>query len=130
MADSEQLARLRTSAGDWNRWRARNPKKKVDLRTADLTQADLSGADLIGADLRQAALNGAALVGAYLIGADLRGAGLDVADLRGADLRDADVRGVDLTRTFFLTQAQVETAHGDRATLLAATFARPEHWSR
>ena len=165
MADKEQVAKLRTSAAGWNRWRAKNPGKRADLRgadlrhtdlrRADLRQADLSEsdlsqanlsearlggadltravlieADLIGADLSRAVLNGAALVGTYLIGADLRRADLNVTDLRGADLRGADLRGADLTKSFFLIQAQIETAIGDRGTKLSASVIRPEHWRR
>jgi uncharacterized protein YjbI with pentapeptide repeats len=68
--------------------------------------------------------------GAYLIGADLRRADLNVADFRGADLRGADLRGADLTGAFFLLQAQVETAIGDRETKLSPSVVRPGHWGR
>src|SRR3979411_1512997 len=40
MADKEQVARLLNSASDWNRWRARNPGKRADLRGADLRHTD------------------------------------------------------------------------------------------
>jgi hypothetical protein len=132
MADTEHVARLLRSAGsagDWNRWRAKNPKKRPDLRGADLRHTDLRGADLIGADLSQAVLERASLVGALLIGADLRGADLNVADLRGADLRGADLREADLTHSFFLIQAQIETAVGDLATKLPPSLVRPAHWA-
>lgn len=66
---------------------------------------------------------------ALLMAADLRDADLTGADLLGADLRDADVRGADLTRTIFLTQAQVNAARGDTATRLPDRLARPDHWS-
>jgi uncharacterized protein YjbI with pentapeptide repeats len=145
MGDKEQVARLRTSAAGWNRWRASNPKKRADLRGADLRHTDLSRADLrgadlslavlteadlIGADLSRAVLERAALIGTYLLGADLRGADLNVADLRGADLRGADLRGADLSHSFFLIQAQVETAIGDLDTKLPPSLTRPEHWRR
>lgn len=91
----------------------------------DLTRADLAGRDLSGRDLR-----GASLRGALLIRTDLSHADLGDADLLGADLRDADVRGARLASALFLTQPQVDTAHGDGATALPPRVARPAHWAR
>lgn len=105
------------------------------VRASDLARAsvpkrkDRRGADLIGKDLRTVDLRGASLRGAYLIGADLRGSRLGLADLTGADLRGANLAGTDLTETLFLTQAQLDAAHGDRATRLPATLVRPAHWT-
>jgi uncharacterized protein YjbI with pentapeptide repeats len=91
-----------------------------DHRGADLAGSRLAGADLRGANLR----------GAVLIAADLRGADLHTADLTGADLRDADLSGADLAESIFLTQAQLNSARGDAATPLPATFTRPAHWTQ
>ncbi|WP_407314179.1 pentapeptide repeat-containing protein [Desulfosporosinus sp. SB140] len=82
------------------------------------------GADLIGADLRSIDLRGANLRGAYLIAADLGG-----TDLNGTDFRDADIRGADLSKSIFLTQAQINAAKGDISTKLPPFIARPRHWS-
>jgi uncharacterized protein YjbI with pentapeptide repeats len=89
---------------------------------------DHRGADLVGAHLQRAELRGANLRGALLIGADLRDADLRLADLTGADLRGADLRGTDLSEALFLTQAQLDAAKGDDATLLPVTLRRPAHW--
>jgi len=69
------------------------------------------------------------LRGACLIAADLRGADLSGTDLIGADFRDADIRGADLTKSIFLTQAQLNTAKGDAGTKLLPSFTRPAHWA-
>jgi uncharacterized protein YjbI with pentapeptide repeats len=100
---------------------------RAQFETPTLNQrgAYLIGEDLGGADLRGASFRGAVLVGANLRGADLRG-----ADLTGADLRGANVSGADLRGCLFLTQSQLESAHGDQATLLTASLSRPTHWSR
>ncbi|MDH2430580.1 pentapeptide repeat-containing protein [Sphaerisporangium sp. TRM90804] len=98
--------------------RARVPGRKRNHR----------GADLIGADLKGAGLRGANLRGAHLIAADLTGADLRTADLIGADLRDTALGGADLTGSIFLTQAQLNAARGDAATLLPPALARPAHW--
>lgn len=85
-------------------------------------------ANLIGADLRRFDLRGANLRGACLIAADLRGCDLSGVDFIGADFRDADLRGANLTKSIFLTQAQVNAAKGDTSTELPLTIARPSYW--
>lgn len=98
--------------------RAQVPGRKKNHRGADLMGAKLSGADLRGASLR----------GALLVAADLSAADLRDADLIGADLRDADLSGADLTGALFLTQAQLNAARGDAATVLPPALSRPAHW--
>jgi uncharacterized protein YjbI with pentapeptide repeats len=100
-----------------------------DLPGGDLHGADLRGADLRGEDLRGADLRGADLRSAYLIAADLRLADLTCTDLIGADLRDADLRGADLARSIFLTQMQINAAHGDASTTLPPRLISPSYWS-
>lgn len=85
--------------------------------------------DFTGADLKRIDLKGENLRGAYLIAADLRGADLNGVDFIGADLRDADLRGADLTKSIFLTQAQINTAKGDINTKIPLSLSRPMHWS-
>lgn len=77
---------------------------------ADLSVANLFGARFSGASLRNADLTRANAVGVWFGGADLTGARLDGTILSGAYLRTA--RG--------LTQAQLDTACGDRSTELPA----------
>ncbi|MFF2651284.1 pentapeptide repeat-containing protein [Streptomyces sp. NPDC058045] len=89
---------------------------------------DHHGADLAGARLRGARLRGASLRGALLIAADLTRADLTSADLIGADLRGTLLAGADLTGALFLTQAQLNAARGDTATVLPAHLSRPYHW--
>lgn len=86
------------------------------------------GADLIGAKLKGTDLRGANLRGAYLIAADLRGADLRGTDVIGADMRDTDLRGANLTEALFLTQLQLNAAHGDITTRLPDTLTYPSHW--
>ena len=86
------------------------------------------GADLIAADLRRIDLRGANLRGACLIAANLRGTDLSGTDFIGADFRDADLGGADLTKSIFLTQAQLNVAKGDTSTKLPSSLARPTHW--
>lgn len=90
--------------------------------------AELRGADLIGKNLREADLAGANLRGAFLIGADLTGADLRGADVIGADFRGTVLHRADLTGALFLTQAQLDAARGDSATVLPAGLVHPRHW--
>jgi uncharacterized protein YjbI with pentapeptide repeats len=62
------------------------------------------------------------------VAARLEGADLRWADLLGADLRDAHLGGADLSRALFVTQSQVEAAHGDAHTVLPPGLLRPDHW--
>ncbi|MFC6089081.1 pentapeptide repeat-containing protein [Saccharothrix lopnurensis] len=101
------------------------------LRAGELVRGkgrNRRGADLIGKDLRGARMRATSLRGAYLIGADLRGADLRLVDFIGADLRGADLSGADLTGAFYLTQAQVDAARGDRGTRLPTGLRHPAHW--
>lgn len=100
---------------------------KVD-RTGKMLRKLSRGADLVGANLRGASLRGANLRGALLIASDLREADLREADLIGADLRDADLSSATLVGSIFLTQAQVNSAKGDRHTKLPPSLRIPEHW--
>ncbi|MCM1565526.1 MAG: pentapeptide repeat-containing protein [Dehalobacter sp.] len=84
---------------------------------------------LVAADLRETDLRGANLRGACLIAADLSGNDLGGADLIGADLRDADLSGTDLSQSIFLTQAQLNTAKGDKHTKLPPSLFYPRQWS-
>jgi uncharacterized protein YjbI with pentapeptide repeats len=99
--------------------RAQLPGRKLDYWGADLVGASLTNANLTGANLR----------GARLTGADLSRADLSLADLTGADLRAASLRGADLARSLFLTQSQLDAAHGDTSTRLPPSLIRPAHWS-
>jgi uncharacterized protein YjbI with pentapeptide repeats len=81
-----------------------------------------------GADLRKVNLLGADLRGACLIATNLRGVDLSYADLIAADLRDANLCGADLSRSIFLTQAQINTTKGDANTKLPELLLRPINW--
>jgi hypothetical protein len=96
MANQEQLARLKYSVEEWNKWRKKNPEIQVNLGEANLREAHLSGANLREAHLREANLSGANLSGANLYRADLIGANLYRADLSGANLREANLIGAKL----------------------------------
>ncbi|RRN73815.1 pentapeptide repeat-containing protein [Peribacillus simplex] len=110
------------------------------LRTSELVRAKEKsqkkqykigrGSDLIGAKLRGADLRGANLRGALFIASDLREADMRVTDLIGADFRDADLSGADLTGSFFITQAQVNSAKGDMHTKLPPSLSIPDHWRK
>ncbi|SDF92519.1 Pentapeptide repeat-containing protein [Fontibacillus panacisegetis] len=84
--------------------------------------------DFLGANLKGANLRGMNFRGALLIAANLKGADLRKVDFIGADLRDADLSGADLTGCIFLTQAQVNSAKGNKETRLPRYIKAPAHW--
>ena len=108
------------------------------LQTSELVRAKVKigpqhskiirGRDCIGAKLKGASLKGANLRGVLFIAADLRQADMRKTDLIGADLRDADLSGANLIGSIFLTQAQVNSANGDRKTQLPSALTIPAHW--
>lgn len=86
------------------------------------------GSDLVGAALAGTDLRGATIRGSIAIAADLSGARMERCDLLGVDLRDANLNGANLDGAIYLTQMQVNSARGDRATVLPEGFERPSHW--
>jgi len=54
----------------------------------------------------------------------------DKADLTGAKLDGAVLTGADLSRAIGLTQAQVDSAKGNKDTKLPKGLVRPEHWAK
>lgn len=93
-----------------------------------LTNADLSGATLLGANLSEARLESANLSGSELLDADLNRARLIRADLSGAWLERANLSRADLGSALDLTQAQIDTAHGDENTQLPEGLVHPADW--
>ncbi|WP_246483231.1 pentapeptide repeat-containing protein [Alkalicoccobacillus gibsonii] len=84
--------------------------------------------EFMGAQLKRHNFKGAKLRGVFFIAADLRGANFTSAELLGADFRDADVCGADFTGALFLTQAQMNAAIGNEATILPKHLQQPSHW--
>ena len=87
--------------------------------------AGLPRANLSGAVLNETYLPGAVLFKANLSGVSLILADLSGAVLEGADLSGAVLDGVDLRKAYGLTQAQLDTAHGDANTQLPDGLRRP-----
>lgn len=87
-----------------------------------------AGGDFLGKDFKRADLSGADFATALLIASNLSSCKLYGANLLGADLRDANLCGADLSECLFLTQAQANSAKGDKATSLPPNLCRPEHW--
>ncbi|HUF68962.1 MAG TPA: pentapeptide repeat-containing protein [Longimicrobiales bacterium] len=123
---------LGRGAGEWNAWRADNPRTRPVLRGARLDGADLRGFDLAfingiggGTDFRDASLRHA-----KLCGCDCRCADFSGADLGDADLSDADLGGTDLSGSVLRSANLSRTSIGDfvgadlkRATLVSTRAA-------
>ncbi len=122
-AQREQVNALLAKASNFER--AKVCQENKGLGHQKITN---KGADFIGKDLRKVNLRGANLRGSYLIAANLKGVDMRGADLIGADLRDADIRGADLSKSFFLTQRQINAAIGDSTTQLPILLEHPIQW--
>jgi hypothetical protein len=140
MGNTRHVRKLRQGAEAWNAWRVGHPGVVPDLRGLSLPVGrrrfgpsrggpiDLRGADLRGAALAGADLARACMVNADLTGADLRGASLAQADLDGALLDGANLSGAWLGGARNLTQAQVDGAEGQKATVLPTNLEMPRAW--
>ncbi len=105
----------------------------ANLSGADLSGANLSGANLADVNLYDARLSGAKLSETVLSGANLSRAYLYDANLSGADLEwanlsDARLYGANLSKTRYLTQEQIDTAYGNKETILPDNITRPDSW--
>src|SRR5262245_32768122 len=100
----------------------------AELRRAGLDQATLTDANLTGAILVEADLSDARLERADLQAANLAGANLAYASLADARLDGTNLCGANLRLARGLTQAQIDTALGDRHTILPAGLTQPTAW--
>ncbi|WP_392476193.1 pentapeptide repeat-containing protein [Nostoc sp. C110] len=102
-------------------------RQEAILKEAKLQDAVILGVDtlrrvLLGvANLQEVLLGVANLQEAFLSGAN--GANLQKADLSGAYLEGADLKGVKN-----LEQKQIDSARGDRTTILPDHLEYPKHW--
>lgn len=65
---------------------------------------------------------------ALMIGANLGGCKLDGSNFLGADLRDAIIKNTNLSESLFLTQMQINSAIGNKQTILPIRLVRPTSW--
>ncbi|MGQ0741744.1 MAG: pentapeptide repeat-containing protein [Alphaproteobacteria bacterium] len=129
-----QVAGLESARSDVERIRAgARDCRGCDLKGADLSNQCVKGGDLRGANFEGAkapymCMSHANFAGANFRNADLTGANLGHSDLTGADLTGAvlditNIRGADLSRSFGLTQFQLDMACGDTTTNVPAGLA-------
>ncbi|ATQ43209.1 pentapeptide repeat-containing protein [Caulobacter mirabilis] len=96
---------------------------RARLRQADLSLTVMNRASFAGADLRDVNAYGGVFGGANFAGADLTnatfvGTYLEGARFQGANLHGANFSGAEMDRATGLSQAQLNQACGDQATLL------------
>lgn len=95
---------------------ARADASGSDFEEANFTGADLRRTKLIEARCPRAVFENAMLAHADARGADLRHADFTDADVTRTNFEDADIAGADLRNAEGLTQAQLNSACGDRLT--------------
>lgn len=112
--------------------------KKSNLENAKLQGANLQSANLTGANLQRATFHEANLQKAKLICAELQETDMTCAALQGANFQDANLKNLDMSyaklqRANFtgvknLEQEQIDSAEGDRTTILPDYLEYPKHW--
>jgi uncharacterized protein YjbI with pentapeptide repeats len=110
---------------------------QANLQQADLTQANLYYANLsvenilvddFGANLTEASLYQTNLQNAFLYYANLQKAKLEETNLRFAALNWTKLQGANLKKAKNLEQQQIDSAKGDRTTILPDYLEYPKHW--
>ncbi|MCM3713474.1 pentapeptide repeat-containing protein [Alkalihalobacillus oceani] len=86
--------------------------------------------DYIGVNLKGLDFRGESFRGKWLMAANFSHSDLRRVDFIGADMRDTDFSNANLAEALYLTQAQVNSAKGNLATVLPHYLNRPEHWQR
>ncbi len=106
-----------------------------NLQNALLFNTDLSGAHLAYVDLSNTSLLEGYFVSANLrcsklSGTDFRESYLENVDFKHADLSDAILFGVNLSKTKGLSQENLNSAYGDKATTIPAHLTYPVSWKK
>lgn len=84
--------------------------------------------DYLGKDFSNKSLEGVDLSMMLLIAANFSGSSLVGTNFLGADIRNSNFENADLREAIFLTQMQINSAHGNANTLLPAYLLRPDSW--
>ncbi len=85
--------------------------------------------DFIGKNFKKQNLDGRDLSMTLLIAANLEGCRLYGTNFLGADLRDANIKNTDLSKSIFLTQGQINSAIGNKNTILPSYLSLPISWN-
>ncbi|GBE91751.1 pentapeptide repeat-containing protein [Nostoc cycadae] len=100
----------------------------ADLEEAIFSETNLQETFLSLAKLQKATFLGANLQSTILVGANLQGAIFEEANLKGAILEKAILQTTNLRKAKNLEQWQIDSAKGDRTTILPDYLEYPEHW--
>lgn len=106
----------------------RNVTKEVS-NAHNTKSNDKKTVDFIGKNFKKQNLDGRDLSMTLLIAANLEGCSLNGTNFLGADLRDANIKNTDLSKSIFLTQGQINSAIGNKNTILPSYLSLPISWN-
>ncbi len=92
--------------------------KDIQIKPLQARKTVLNRADFMGCDLHEKDLRGQDFKGAFLIGANLSNCDLCGVNFLGSDVRKMDIRNSDLSKSLFLTPAQISACVINRYTKL------------
>ncbi|MBC6435398.1 pentapeptide repeat-containing protein, partial [Nostoc sp. HG1] len=101
---------------------------KTNLQGVQFSITELQNADFREANLQEAQFWMVKLHEANFSSANLQKANFSSANLQGAYFYEANLQGADLSGAENLEQQQIESAKGDRTTILPENLQLPEHW--
>ncbi|HEX3078423.1 MAG TPA: pentapeptide repeat-containing protein [Lachnospiraceae bacterium] len=126
---TELHSRIKTLLGRASNYERNRLSKELNI-TFSSGSSKKSSPDYFGKDLRRKDIRCTEFRGACLIAANLEGMDCSGTDFIGADFRDTNIKGANLSRSIYLTQSQINVAHGDSKTKLPDRLSRPSHWLR
>ncbi len=102
--------------------------KEVSFKNQSGVQKKNKNKNYLGKNFKGMNLENSDFTMALMIGANLEGCTLDGANFLGADLRDANFNNTDLSESLFLTQMQINSAIGNKQTVLPIRLVCPTSW--
>ena len=101
----------------------------VDIQKKYAGETRITSGSCLGKSFKKQSLIGCDFSMKLLIGCDFTGADIDYANFLGSDVRDANFSNVDLRHALFLTQFQINSVKGNKATILPDYLKRPRTWN-
>ncbi|MXQ74263.1 pentapeptide repeat-containing protein [Clostridiaceae bacterium DONG20-135] len=100
------------------------------IQTKYANDTHIIGSSFLGKSFKKQSLKGCDFSMKLLIGCDFTDADLAYVNFLGSDVRDANFSNVDLRCSLFLTQFQINSAKGNKATMLPDYLKRPRTWNK
>lgn len=100
----------------------------VTYQTYNRNISEIKNKNFMGKNMQRKNLKKLDFSMSLLIAANLTQANLSGTNFLGADMRDTNICGTDLSQSLFLTQIQINTAKGNKDSILPPYLHKPKTW--